>query len=164
MAKKGDPGLFACTGVQHDEDLRKPELVLLVKSLRLPKKYVIDELASQKGHQVLRLPPYYCDLNPIELIWSQLKGLMRQKNQGGRLEVLEKRLLQCCDEISPLLWENCCRHVQQLETDYWIKDGPLDDIDPLIISVGSDRDSGSDEEDDSDDGDDDDGGNDLVCC
>ena len=63
-------------------------------------------------------------------------------------------MLQCSEEITPQLWENCCRHVKQLENDYWMKDDLLDDLDPVIVSVGSDRDSSSD--------DDDDGGNDVV--
>ena len=93
LAKKGIQDWLDSRGLQYDDDLRKLELVQLVKSLHLPKKYVIDELAAEKGHQILRLPPFHCDFNPIELIWSQLKGLMRQRNQGGRLEALEKLLV-----------------------------------------------------------------------
>ena len=138
--------------MQYDDDLRKPELVQLVKSLHLPKKYVIDELAAEKGHQILRLPPYHCDLNPIELIWSQLKGLMRQRNQGGRLEALEKKLLvQCTENITPQLWESCCRHVTDLENDYWRKDGLLDDLDPVVVNIGSDSEDSDYNDDDDDD-------------
>ena len=37
-------------------------------------KYVVDELALKRGITVLRLPPYHCELNPIELVWAQVKG------------------------------------------------------------------------------------------
>lgn len=30
--------------------------------------YVIDELAKSYNYTVLRLPPYHCELNPIEVI------------------------------------------------------------------------------------------------
>ena len=49
---------------------------------RLPqfKKYIIDEMANQKGLQILRLPPYHCSLNPIELAWASLKWHVRKLN------------------------------------------------------------------------------------
>jgi len=30
--------------------------------------YVIDRLAKDSGHEILRLPPYHCDLNPKEMV------------------------------------------------------------------------------------------------
>lgn len=33
--------------------------------------YVIDELSKSQNKTVFRLPPYRCELNPIELIWAQ---------------------------------------------------------------------------------------------
>ena len=30
-------------------------------------KFVVDEMATAVGHEVVRLPPYHCELNPIEL-------------------------------------------------------------------------------------------------
>ena len=41
---------------------------IIKKEKRNPKYYVIDQLATKYGHEVLRLPPYHCDLNPIELV------------------------------------------------------------------------------------------------
>lgn len=34
------------------------------------KKYELDEIASSMGHEVVRLPPYHCQYNPIELIYG----------------------------------------------------------------------------------------------
>jgi transposase len=36
-------------------------------------KYKIDEMEQEMGHTVLRLSPYHCELNPIELVWAQKK-------------------------------------------------------------------------------------------
>ena len=33
----------------------------------------LDELAMEKGHRVLRLPPYHCQYNPIAMVWSECK-------------------------------------------------------------------------------------------
>jgi transposase len=38
--------------------------------------FVTDQLFAQKGHIVLRLSPYDPDLNPIELIWADVKQLV----------------------------------------------------------------------------------------
>jgi transposase len=61
---------------------------LLVPSLRRGDIVVLDNLSAHKvagvreaiegaGASVLYLPPYSCDLNPIELAWSKLKGILR---------------------------------------------------------------------------------------
>ena len=42
---------------------------------------MIGDIAEKKGHAVLRLPPYHCMLNPIELIWSQVKWYVAQNNK-----------------------------------------------------------------------------------
>ncbi|CAD6200311.1 unnamed protein product, partial [Caenorhabditis auriculariae] len=44
------------------------------------KKYEVDEWCQSQGVKILRLPPYHCVLNPIELCWSQLKRHLR--NEG----------------------------------------------------------------------------------
>ncbi|RZB40170.1 DDE 3 domain containing protein, partial [Asbolus verrucosus] len=51
----------------------KQELLHLARANRQDNQYRIDEMTEQAEHKVLRLPPYYCQLNPIELIWSQTK-------------------------------------------------------------------------------------------
>lgn len=57
-------------------EMLKPELVKLVKENKEAKiRYEIDELAQANGHQILRLPPYHCQYNAIELIWAQIKGI-----------------------------------------------------------------------------------------
>jgi len=43
------------------------------------KKYLLDQIALEKGHEVIRLPPYHCQYNAIELIWVQVKGQVAKK-------------------------------------------------------------------------------------
>ena len=51
----------------------KRELYKLIKTSNFTPKYTVDEMVKAAGHEVLRLPPYHCELNPIELAWSQVK-------------------------------------------------------------------------------------------
>ena len=59
--------------IPFDQALTKPELLMLVKQANPQKTYRIDELARRHGVEVLRLPPYHPDLNPIELVWAHEK-------------------------------------------------------------------------------------------
>ena len=69
--------------VNPDSALLKAELLEMAKpiSSRLSKKYRIDAIASEAGHTVVRLPPYHCQYNPIELIWANLKTLVAHRNK-----------------------------------------------------------------------------------
>lgn len=44
-------------------------------------KFVIDDIA-EKGHTILWLPPYHCNLNPIELVWGQVKEYVARNNKN----------------------------------------------------------------------------------
>ena len=59
--------------VQFENDMLRPQLLALAKAHKPPPKYVIDNLTKERGHEILRLPHYHPDLNPIELIWSHAK-------------------------------------------------------------------------------------------
>ncbi|KAM7303197.1 uncharacterized protein ISCGN_013178 [Ixodes scapularis] len=48
------------------------DIVALVKPHHL--KYRRDTAAETAGCTVVRLPPYHCEFNPIELIWAQIKN------------------------------------------------------------------------------------------
>lgn len=43
------------------------------------KKYAVDEMVASYGHVLLRLPPYHCVLNPIKMVWSQIKRKVESK-------------------------------------------------------------------------------------
>lgn len=57
------------------------QLLDIVKRIR-PNydKYVIDELAETHNRKILRLPPYHCELNPIELAWASVKSHIKKNN------------------------------------------------------------------------------------
>jgi hypothetical protein len=39
----------------------------------------IDEFLRGKGHDVLRLPPYHCEFNPIEMEWGMSRVMLDGK-------------------------------------------------------------------------------------
>jgi transposase len=52
---------------------------------RPPPTYAIDQLVRENGHEILRLPSYHPDFNAVEIIWSQLKEIIRKRNTTFRL-------------------------------------------------------------------------------
>lgn len=62
-------------GIGWESSEIKAELIKKADSFyQTAKKYRVDEMASKAGHTVLRLLPYHCDLNPIELAWVDSKN------------------------------------------------------------------------------------------
>jgi hypothetical protein len=57
--------------INFNNKAKKPEIYGIVKLNKGPPIYKVDEFLKRKGHEVLRLPPYHCELNPIELIFFQ---------------------------------------------------------------------------------------------
>ena len=60
--------------IQWSTGMLKDELLELCKIHQKEPVYVMDQMLSQHGHLALRFPPYHADLNPIELIWANLKN------------------------------------------------------------------------------------------
>lgn len=51
------------------------------------------------------------------------------------------------NSISSENWKKYCKHVANLEKEYWDKDGVIEDLcDPIFFSVNSDTESESDSE------------------
>ena len=75
--------------IQYDETVLKAELLALVKQFKSDPRYRIDQVTGEAGHTVLRVPPYHCDLNPIEIIWAQLKHHVAAYNVSFKLTDLQ---------------------------------------------------------------------------
>ncbi|KAG8240030.1 hypothetical protein J437_LFUL018524 [Ladona fulva] len=68
-------------GVQVEDAVIKRELLYLVSPEKASyDKYKIDVIAKETGRKVLRLPPYHCELNPIEIVWAQVKNYIKMHN------------------------------------------------------------------------------------
>lgn len=50
------------------------ELLEIVKKKPNYEQLAVDKLAAEHGVTILRLPLYHCELNPIKLVWAQVKG------------------------------------------------------------------------------------------
>lgn len=132
--------------IAHSNTMYKPELYSIIKMHKPSFKiYKIDDLFSKSGHTVLRLPPYHPDLNPIELIWSLLKGRVAKKNVTFNIDAVERLVSETCESITKDEWKKRCEHTRKIEEAYMELEPHIDQITEQII-IRLDEDSNSDDE------------------
>lgn len=91
--------------VEFDAKAKCTQLHALVKE-HADVRTRIEEIASTRGHEVLRLPPYHPELNPIERMWGVTKGAARRLFTIDRPDQDEwlERLNDCFYECTPDVW------------------------------------------------------------
>ncbi|XP_063366293.1 uncharacterized protein LOC134654752 [Cydia amplana] len=133
-------------GIDYETYMSKEELMCLVDKYKPDPKYEVDEILKENGHEVLRLPPYHCDLNAIEQIWSLAKRKVGSINMGLTVKEVEKAISTEFGTVTPEDWKKCTNHVLHVEQKYIERDGIITTLESFIINVTSDRDSSSESE------------------
>ena len=99
------------------------------------------------GHEVVRIPPYHCDLNPLELCWSQVKGYIKEHNTDFKLSSVKQLTYDGFKKVGPAEWKRNVKHVKsKAEEFYWIADCLQDDIEIPEFVINVDEDDTTDEE------------------
>lgn len=140
------------------QNLNKKQLWEVIKPFRRDcnKTYVVDELLRQQGHEVLRLPPYHCQFNPIEMAWHVTKDYYNKhiNLQSSSMKQTEDLWLESLRQCTAQTWKNFCVHCENLVREEWVREmgqTSFEDMPPFIISLAeSDSDSNEEEESDSD--------------
>lgn len=119
----------------------KIDLLTISKAHKIPNRFVVDEMLREHGHEVLRLPPYHCQFNAIELIWSNCKRYydkhIGMNSSEGRSDEKVKRMWErALQQCTPSNWSECVRHTEELIKSWWEREKLMDvsDIQPLIIT------------------------------
>ncbi len=96
------------------------------------------------------LPVSHCELNPIEMAWSQIKEYIRTHNTLFTLSEMERLTHAGFDVVTPMRWKSLIAHVQtKTEDHYWDVDGlQLDLVEEFIISTERNLESELESEDD----------------
>lgn len=115
----------------------KLDLMNKVRSVKEKFKiYAVDELAKKSGIEVLRLPPYHCELNPIELVWADVKGHVARNNTTFKFENVKNLLKEAIDRVTPLRWQKSIEHTIKEEEKFYKIDFTIDEVaDSFIINV-----------------------------
>ncbi len=78
----------------------EPGDVLVLDNLSAHKVAGIRELIEARGAQIMYLPPYSPDLNPIEKAWSKFKQFLRSA-KARTAEALDKAITEALKTITP---------------------------------------------------------------
>lgn len=135
--------------IKHEKYMTKPELYEIIKRNKPEVIYKTDEIAWQSGHTVLRTPVRQCELNPIELVWAQVKHYVAKNNTTFRMSDVKKLAIEGLESVTPEKWKKCCDHVIEIENYYEKSERILQAIEPVVIHLDSDMES-SDSEEESD--------------
>lgn len=132
-------------GIYFENTWTKAVLFDLIKQNKGPPTYAVDELLKAHDHEVLKLPPYHCDLNPIEKIWSLVKRKVADKNLSQDPKKIVSITEEAFKSVSAEDWAAQCKHAEHLEEQYLKNDGLIDEeMDRFIISTASDSETESD--------------------
>jgi len=77
----------------------KPGDVVVMDNLSAHKVNGVQELIEKAGAEVLYLPPYSPDLNPIEKAWAKLKQLLRSAKARTK-EALDQAITEALRRIT----------------------------------------------------------------
>ena len=83
--------------------------VVILDNLSSHRRASIRTLIESAGAQLLFLPPYSPDLNPIELVFSKIKQLLRSLACRTR-DALWETMQSVLDQVSNSDAANCFRH------------------------------------------------------
>ena len=96
------------------------DLMISRRKMSCPRPtYKLDVMMGKHGHNVLRLPAYHAELNPIELIWAQVKGAIAKNNTTFTTTDMIPMIKNGFAQMSAQDWKKCCRHVMDIEDKYW---------------------------------------------
>ena len=113
-----------------------------VKNIKRRKQSkVIDNIAKKYGHEVIRLLPYHCDLNAIELIWADEKDCVARENREMTVKSVEALFRERRSQITAEKCKKCINHVKKVELSYRKKDRIIDQkMDKLEIALDANED------------------------
>jgi transposase len=133
--------------ITHDTTHTKPELYGIIKQhkTRNP-RYKLDTLLHEHGHNVLRLPPYHPEFNPIEKIWAIVKNWVAARNTTFKMADVEDLARQKFDSVTSETWFSVCEHVDKFVDEYMVKEHIIDHLQDemeFMVNTGDSDDESS---------------------
>ena len=127
--------------IPYQPVMTKTQLYDIIKRNKITARYKTDDLAESHGHFVLRTPVRHCELNPIELIWAQVKGHVARNNCTFKLRDVKALVNEAFDMVTKRNWEKCVQHTIKIENELWRHEGIQRAINPVIINLESSDDT-----------------------
>lgn len=125
-------------GVKIDQPMLRAQLVLKMRDVEsLRKSYVIDDIATDAGHTVLRLPPNHYEFNPTLLAWAMVRGYVKQYSVSNKVDNVRQILETAIERVTTENWQQFIEQTIEEENKIWqvddIMDEILDSMEPCAI-------------------------------
>ena len=93
----------------------KRDLLQLINNSEKSKATIfrISHILEEHGHTSLRLPPYHPQLNPIELIWAEIKKTIALVNTTFKIKDVKMHKKDAIVNIEHEYWKKCENHVKK---------------------------------------------------
>ncbi|KAL0275935.1 UNVERIFIED_CONTAM: hypothetical protein PYX00_003645 [Menopon gallinae] len=104
---------------------KKRDLLAVVNGLRSPysTRQRIVELASQRGIILVSLPPYHYELNPLNMVWAQVKCYIRSNMRTFKVKIIKQLVKEAFYAITNVNWMDYVHHIRRMEDLLWTEDG-----------------------------------------
>jgi transposase len=84
-------------------------------------RLIIDKIAREAGHSILRTPPYHPELQPIETCWAIVKNYVAQHNDC----TMKKMLILLEEGLGKVTKKICQKLIEKInlqEKTFWNED------------------------------------------
>ncbi|CAF1352181.1 unnamed protein product [Rotaria sordida] len=133
--------------INFPEKFVKAQLLQLVCTNCPRKEYMSDRIAKKYAVEIIRLPKLHCSLNPIELLWNNLKQFVRDQNTTFRQDDVKQLIEQFLVAMDDKLASSYFHHVYEVEEMYKTADEIMEEeIEPHLQSDSEETDSDDAEE------------------
>lgn len=110
-----DGPMNAVTFLQYIEQILAPTLnpgdIVICDNLSSHKGSEVRETLQEVGADIVYLPPYSPDMNPIEMVFAKIKAYLRG-NPSDSFERIVKRLAESLDSFSEAICSNLFTHAK----------------------------------------------------
>ena len=106
---------------EYDDDMLKPELYKKCRALCPKPKYILDTIAKNAGHTIIRTPQYHPELQPIEICWGVVKNYCAKKCDYT-ISTLKIHLDDGFKQVTSVTLKEILQKVRDEEDRYWDED------------------------------------------
>lgn len=94
------------------------QLLQLAKSAAVPPRFAAVEIAREHGHELLYLPAYHPELNPVEAIWMVVKQHLRLHPPSTMSQLIEKARAALYERATLAAWRHAYARTVAWEEKY----------------------------------------------
>lgn len=127
-------------GIEFSPLATVTELHKIVEQLK-PKGNELSEIALSMGHEVVQLPQYHFQYNPLNLVWAEIKEKYLKKKSSLRIDEIERWAYQTLNSTTIDEWKTYVTLSHKQQDDDYVKEVLRDKILKSLIKTTNPDDS-----------------------